>query len=338
MPRAVVLGGAGFIGSHLVDRLVREGWSVVVVDDVSTGTWDNGTSWPAAQVARFAHDISLPLPFSLLKGPSVDVVIHLASPASPLHYRRLSLETLRVNSIGTERALALCQDLDARFVYVSTSEVYGDPDVSPQPEEYWGRVNSVGPRACYYESKRFGEALTIEYVRRTKVSACIVRLFNCYGPRMLLEDGRVVPNFMAQALRREPLTIYGSGLQTRSFCYVDDMIEALYRVTRSKALSGEVLNVGNPEEITIAELARLVADIAESPLMLRYLPLPEDDPNSRRPDIGKAWRLIQWTPSISLRPGLERTWRYFLAKWLRTGGISSERPGQSPTIFRGGSS
>lgn len=310
MPSAIVIGGAGFIGSHLVDRLASQDWIVTVIDNVTTGTWENGVTWPDDQVLRVHHDITLPLPSFLEDAGPADVVIHLASPASPVQYRRLPLETLKVNSVGTERALEWARRWDARFIYTSTSEVYGDPDVSPQTESYWGRVNPNGPRACYDESKRFGEALCMEYYRQYAMDIRIVRLFNCYGPRMRLDDGRVVPNFVQQALRHQPLTVYGDGCQTRSFCYVDDTVDGIYRLMVRDGLAGEVINVGNPMEISIRQLADIVAKVGNRRIEVRYRPLPEDDPVRRCPDISKAQKLLNWNPQTDLITGLGKMYEY----------------------------
>lgn len=306
--RAIVIGGAGFIGSHLVDRLATEGFRVLVIDNGSTGSLDNLAQWADHKAVRvLVSDITDPLPPDHFGWRSADVVLHLASPASPVHYRRLSLETLRVNSLGTWHALELAQALGARFVLASTSEVYGDPEVSPQPESYWGHVNPVGPRACYDESKRFGEALTMEWRRRYGLDVRILRFFNCYGPRMQIEDGRVVPNFVRQALSGEALTIYGDGSQTRSFCYVSDEVEAIWRAATYPDLDGEILNVGNPEEHTIREFAEIVARVVGVPLKTAHGPLPPDDPTNRCPDISRARHVLGWEPVVALEDGLRRT-------------------------------
>jgi nucleoside-diphosphate-sugar epimerase len=309
---AIVTGGAGFIGSHLVDRLIAAGYSrVVVLDNLATGSWENLAAHPPEVVWRVAHDICEPWDPTPLAGQRVDLVVHLASPASPVHYRRLAIETLWVNSKGTGNALDLARHFGARFVLGSTSETYGDPLVSPQSESYWGNVNPIGPRACYDESKRFAEALSMEYHRRWGLDVRILRFFNCYGPRMQSEDGRVVPNFIRQALAGEPLTVYGDGKQTRSFCYVSDEVEAIWKAATIPGLAGEVFNVGNPEERTILSFAELVADLVGVPLVVKSEPLPEDDPKTRCPDIAKARRLLGWEPVVPLEEGLKRTIAYF---------------------------
>ncbi len=310
MKTALVTGGAGFIGSHLVDRLVSEGIRVVVLDNLATGNWDNLAHHDEQHVTRVLWDVSEPWPDDILPR-AVDWVFHLASPASPVHYRRLAVQTLMVNSVGTKHALDFALRSHARFILASTSESYGDPEVSPQPETYWGRVNPVGPRSCYDESKRFGEALTSEYVRTYDLDARILRFFNCYGPRMQAEDGRVVPNFVRQALQGEALTVYGTGQQTRSFCYVSDEVDGIWRAAVADGIAGEIINIGNPEERTILNFAEMVADIAGITLQIEPRPLPPDDPTNRCPDISKARRILGWEPRTDLRVGLEETFRFF---------------------------
>lgn len=304
---AIVTGGAGFIGSRLVDRLVAEGYQVTVLDNLATGSWDNLKQHGDAAVPKVTWDVSTPWPMTRLPA-HVDLIFHLASP---IHYRRLAIETLLVNSQGTKHALDATRQYGARFILASTSEAYGDPAVSPQPETYWGHVNPVGPRSCYDESKRFGEAMTMEYVRTYGIDARILRFFNCYGPRMQSEDGRVVPNFVRQALLGEPLTVYGTGQQTRSFCYVSDEVEAIWRAATKDGLAGEIINVGNPVERTIMEFAQAVADIAGIELKVEPRPLPPDDPTNRCPDIQKARTLLGWEPQVTLSEGLKKTFDYF---------------------------
>lgn len=310
MRTALVTGGAGFIGSHLTDRLVREGYHVIIVDNLATGSWSNVAHHSGESVTCMDWDIINPMDLADLPD-SIELVAHLASPASPVHYRRLALETLWVNSKGTGNALDIARHFGARFVLGSTSETYGDPELTPQKESYWGNVNPIGPRACYDESKRFGEALTMEYVRQYDLDAVILRFFNCYGPRMQSEDGRVVPNFIMQALRGEALTVYGNGLQTRSFCYVSDEVDAIYRALTFTGLKGQVINVGNPEERTILDFAQQVARISGVQLQVAELPLPVDDPTNRCPDIQRARTLLDWEPEVSLQEGLEATIEYF---------------------------
>jgi dTDP-glucose 4,6-dehydratase len=305
--RAVVSGAAGFIGSHFCDRLLAEGFDVTAVDNLLTGSEANLAHLRDHPGFRFIlHDITRPL--AEVNEP-VDYVLHLASPASPKDYLEFPIETMDVGSLGTRQMLELAQRDDAKFLLTSTSESYGDPAVHPQVETYWGNVNPVGPRSCYDESKRFAEALTMAYHRARGVRTSIARIFNTYGPRMKLNDGRVVPAFLDQALRGEPISIFGDGSQTRSFCYVSDLVDGLYRLL----LSTETMpvNIGNPRELTIREFAEIIAKITGSKAGIVYHPLPEDDPKKRRPDISKATRLLGWTPSIALEEGLRHTVEYF---------------------------
>ncbi len=304
--RVVITGAAGFLGSHLCDRFLSDGHEVVGVDNLLTGSLDNLDHLANRPDFRFVQaDVSDRLP---VEG-GVDGVLHLASPASPIDYVELPIETLRVGSRGTEHALELARVKGARFLLASTSEVYGDPEVHPQPETYWGRVNSIGPRSVYDEAKRYAEAITMAYFRTHGVATRIVRIFNTYGPRMRARDGRVVSNFVVQALRGEPLTVYGDGSQTRSFCYVDDEIEGIYALF----MKGDHMptNVGNPEEYTVGQLATLIKEITGSAAPIEYRPLPEDDPRQRKPDITRARTLLGWEPKITVREGLRRTVAYF---------------------------
>lgn len=310
MQSAIVTGGLGFIGSHLVELLVRNGIEVAVIDNLCTGTRKNLPPGVDEAVSVVEIDVSEPWPAHRIP-KCVDVVFHLASPASPRQYRRLSVATLMANSYGTKNALDWAKQSGARFVFASTSEVYGDPQVTPQSESYWGHVNPVGPRSCYDESKRFGESLTMEYVRQFDLDARIVRLFNCYGPRMQADDGRVIPTFVAQVLANAPLTIYGTGTQTRSFCYVTDEILAIFRAAEVPGLAGEIINVGNPNPLTIAQLAELICSIAGRPVGFEFRTLPPDDPTNRCPDIDKARRLLSWEPVVSIEDGLSATLQYF---------------------------
>jgi dTDP-glucose 4,6-dehydratase len=304
--RAVISGAAGFVGSHFCDRLLAEGLEVVALDNLLTGSERNIEHLRDDSRFRFLlHDVTRPVN---IEGP-VDFVLHLASPASPRDYLEHPIETLDVGSLGTRQMLELAQRKNAKFLLTSTSETYGDPTVHPQVETYWGNVNPVGPRSCYDESKRFAEALTMAYHRTRGVRTSIARIFNTYGPRMKLNDGRVVPAFMDQALRGEPITIFGSGTQTRSFCYVSDLVDGLYRLM----LSDEAypVNVGNPREMTILEFAKAIEELTGSRAGLLHHPLPEDDPKQRRPDITKARRLLGWEPKVTLDEGLKRTVEYF---------------------------
>ncbi len=313
---AYVTGAAGFIGSHLCDRLLREGWSVVAIDDLATGDRRNLDSSARREGFTFVEaDAVEPWePWIARLEPAARVpsaIFHLASPASPVHYERLALETMAVNAIGTMRAVACARAHGAALLYASTSESYGDPLEHPQRESYWGNVNPVGMRACYDESKRFGEAYVATAVRKLGIDARIARIFNTYGPRMQAGDGRVVPNFCVAALRGEPLTLYGDGAQTRSFCYVDDLVDGLLRLATRTGLRGRVVNLGNPREHTIVELAEVIARLAGTELRLEQRALPPDDPARRRPDITLARALLGWEPGVSLEQGLAATLDYF---------------------------
>jgi dTDP-glucose 4,6-dehydratase len=304
--RIVVTGGAGFLGSHLCDALINRGDSVVCVDNLSTGRRSNIEHLLGNPEFEFIMaDVSDDIPVA----GHVDAVAHLASPASPPDYHRMPLETLAVGSRGTEQGLALARRSGARFVLASTSEVYGDPQVHPQVEDYWGHVNPVGPRSIYDEAKRFAEALTSAHRRTDQVNTGIVRIFNTYGPRMRPHDGRVVTSFIAQALNGDPLTIYGDGSQTRSFCYVDDLVRGLVAMIDSTEQGP--INLGNPHERTVGELAELVLRLTEADSAIEYHPLPVDDPARRRPVITRAQRELGWEPVVSTEDGLSRTVRYF---------------------------
>ncbi len=304
--RAVILGAAGFIGSHLVDRFLSEGWRVTGVDNLITGTRRNLEH--LAREPRFDFveaDVCDPLDIA----GRIDAVLDFASPASPIDYLQHPFETLHVGSLGVENALELAKRASARFLLSSTSEVYGDPLEHPQRESYWGNVNPTGPRAVYDEAKRFAEAITMAYRRYEKVDVRIARIFNTYGPRMRLDDGRVVPTFVAQALRGEPLTMFGDGSQTRSFCYVDDEVEGLWRLLHSSFQ--DPVNIGNPHELTILEFARAVQRLIGSNVPIVQRPLPEDDPKVRRPDITRAKEILGWEPKIAFDEGMKRTVAWF---------------------------
>jgi dTDP-glucose 4,6-dehydratase len=306
MPTTVVTGGAGFLGSHLCDYLLAQGHSVVCVDNLITGRLANIEHLCDNPDFRFLRqNVS---DFILVEG-EVDHVLHFASPASPIDYLKLPIQTLKVGSLGTHNALGLAKSKDARFLLASTSEVYGDPAVHPQTEDYWGNVNPIGPRGVYDEAKRFAEAITMAYHRTHGVGTHIVRIFNTYGPRMRIDDGRVLPTFLSQMLRGEPVTVFGSGEQTRSFCYVSDLVEGIYRLL----LSDEFLpvNLGNPEEISVLNFARELKELTGSTSEIVHRPLPEDDPKVRRPDIGKARQLLDWEPRVHRRDGLAKTLAYF---------------------------
>ncbi len=300
MSTAVVTGGAGFLGSHLCDFLLAKGDRVVCIDNLDTGTLRNVEHIRSDGFVFVNHDLTEPL---FLEEP-VDVVYHLASPASPIDYQRLPLHTLKVGSYGTHHMLGVAKFKRARFLLASTSEVYGDPQVHPQPETYWGHVNPIGPRGVYDEAKRYAEALTMAYHRQQGVDTCIVRIFNTYGPRMRPHDGRAIPTFVRQALEGQPLTVFGDGSQTRSFCYVDDLVRGLHLL----ATSGEHLpvNLGNPEEMTLLELAETVIRVSGSSSEIVYEALPHDDPQVRQPDITRARQILGWEPEIGLEEGLQR--------------------------------
>ena len=304
----LVTGAAGFLGSHLTDRLLDEGHTVLGVDNLSTGDAANLAHLANEPRFRFEQrDICQPFD----PGP-VDYVFNLASPASPPEYLRLAIETLRVGSVGTENALEIAARYGAGFLHASTSECYGDPLVHPQPEDYWGNVNPGGPRSVYDEAKRYAEALVMAYHRSRGVNTHLVRIFNTYGPRLHPSDGRVISNFIMQALRGEPLTVYGDGNQTRSFCYVDDLIEGILRLSRSD--EHLPVNIGNPNEFTILECAQAVLEATGSKSELRFEPLPQDDPTRRRPDITKARTLLSWEPRITLQEGLAKSLPFFRSK------------------------
>jgi dTDP-glucose 4,6-dehydratase len=303
--RVLVTGGAGFLGSHLCDALIAEGHHVVAVDNLLTGKLENLAQLKNEPRFQFERaDVCQPFDFG-----KVGFIFHLASPASPVDYMQHGIDTLRAGSLGTFNALELADCYDARFFLASTSECYGDPQVHPQPESYWGNVNPVGPRSVYDEAKRFSEAATMAYHRYNNVDTRIVRIFNTYGPRMQINDGRVVPNFMRQALRGEDLTIYGDGTQTRSFCYVSDEIDGFLRLARSK--ENLPVNIGNPIEFTMLECAETVLRVTGSKSKLKFEPLPQDDPKQRQPDITKARTLLGWEPKIDLEAGLKLSLEYF---------------------------
>ena len=316
--RAVVTGGAGFLGSHLCDRLIAEGWDVLCLDNLVTGVDYNISH--LQKHARFRASRADVSNYIDVSGP-VDYVLHFASPASPVDYLKLPIQTLKVGALGTHNALGLALAKRAKFFLASTSECYGDPEVSPQSEEYWGHVNPIGPRGVYDEAKRFAEAMTMAYHRYHGVDTRIVRIFNTYGPRMRLNDGRALPNFVYQALTGKPLTVYGDGKQTRSFCFVSDLIEGIYRLM----LSDEHLptNIGNPHEITILEFAeRIRAHFKNAPSII-FEPLPQDDPKQRCPDISKAKRVLGWKPNVPLEEGLRITLDYFKEHFAKKTEVSA---------------
>ena len=309
--RILVTGGAGFIGSHLSERLLADGHEVIVHDNLVTGSESNVKALLANPRFSFVnHNVTQ---YIDVPGP-LDQIYHFASPASPVDYAELPIQTLKVGALGTHNALGVAKAKGARLLLASTSEVYGDPLVHPQPETYWGNVNPIGPRSCYDEAKRFAEAITMAYHRHHGVETRIVRIFNTYGPRMRLNDGRAIPNFLTQALKGEPITVYGDGTQTRSFCFVSDLVEGIIRLMASDA--DTPVNVGNPQELTLLEMATRIKVITGSPSAIVFRPLPEDDPKIRRPDISKARQALGWEPRVPLAEGLAATVDYFRAALL----------------------
>jgi len=305
-PVSVITGAAGFLGSHLTDLLIARGHKVIGIDNFVTGSVENIDHLGGNPNFKF---IQQDVTEFIFLHEAVDYVWHFASPASPIDYLELPIQTLKVGSLGTHKALGLARQKGARFLIASTSEIYGDPLVHPQKEEYWGNVNTVGPRGCYDESKRFAEAMTMAYHREHKIDTRIVRIFNTYGPRMRLRDGRVVPAFMGQALTGKPLTVFGKGQQTRSFCYCSDLLEGIYRLMMSN--TSDPVNIGNPQELTILEFAERIIRLTGSKSKIIYQPLPQDDPKQRQPDITRAKTILKWEPVVKLEDGLQRTIEYF---------------------------
>ncbi|MBZ5514921.1 MAG: SDR family oxidoreductase [Acidobacteriia bacterium] len=342
MPRTLITGGAGFLGSHLCDRLIAAGHEVICVDNLLTGQMDNIRH--LLDHPRFAfiqHDVTNPIDLPMLlksardqghsrhrETPRLDYVLHMASPASPKDYYRHPIHTLKVGSLGTYYALGLAKAHNSVLLFSSTSEVYGDPQVNPQPETYWGHVNPIGPRSVYDEAKRFAEAITIAYHRKHGLRVRIARIFNTYGERMRIDDGRALPNFLTQALQGKPLTVYGDGSQTRSCCYVSDLVEGLYRLLTSDE-TGPV-NLGNPEEVSILELAQKVIEYSGSQSNIVFEPLPTDDPTRRRPDISKATGVLGWRPTVNLEEGIRRVIPYFRERL----GLYASSPPASPKVAR----
>lgn len=308
-PTSVVTGAAGFLGSHLADLLLARGHKVIGIDNFITGSVDNIVHLGGNPNFKFVlQDVT---EFVFLNGP-VNYVWHFASPASPFDYLNFPIQTLKVGSLGTHKALGLAKDKKARFLLASTSEIYGDPLVHPQPENYWGNVNPIGPRGCYDEAKRFAEAMTMAYHQEHKVQTRIARIFNTYGPRMRLNDGRIVPTFISQALRHKPVTVFGKGRQTRCFCYVSDLTEGIYRLMMSNY--DLPMNIGNPMELTVLEFAKEIIRATKSRSKIVFKPLPQDDPKRRRPDIHRARKILNWEPKVRLADGLARTIEYFRGK------------------------
>ena len=312
--RVLATGGAGFIGSHLSDFLLAEGHEIICMDNLLTGSVENVAHIRSERFTFIKQDVTN---YIYLAGP-LDYVLHFASPASPIDYLEHPIQTLKVGALGTHKALGLAKEKGAKFLLASTSEVYGDPLVHPQREDYWGNVNPIGPRGVYDEAKRFAEALTMAYHRTHGLDTRIVRIFNTYGPRMRIRDGRAIPNFIAQALAGEPVTVYGDGSQTRSFCYIDDLVEGITRLMR--AGTSEPINLGNPDEMTLLDLAKRIIRLTGSSSSVVFSPLPQDDPKQRRPDISRARRVLGWEARVELDEGLRRT-----IEWFR-GAFGTRRP------------
>lgn len=305
-PRTLITGGAGFLGSHLCERFLAEGHHVICMDNLITGSANNIAHLMGHE--RFAF-VKLDVTNFIYVQGDLDYVLHFASPASPIDYLKLPIQTLKVGALGTHKALGLAKEKNARLLLASTSEVYGDPRIHPQKESYWGNVNPVGMRGVYDEAKRFAEAMTMAYHRYHEVETRIVRIFNTYGPRMRLDDGRALPTFMKQALMDDPLTVFGDGSQTRSFCYVDDLVEGIYRLLLSD--EPEPVNVGNPDEVSILDFAKEIIKLTDSSSEIVFKPLPKDDPQVRQPDISRAKEVLGWTPSYDRAEGLRKTLSYF---------------------------
>ena len=309
MKTVLITGGAGFLGSHLCDRFIKEGFRVIAMDNLITGSLENIEHlFKLKQFEFYNHDVSK---FVHVAG-TIDYIVHFASPASPIDYLKIPIQTLKVGSLGTHNLLGLARAKGARIIVASTSEIYGDPSVHPQSEEYWGNVNSVGPRGVYDEAKRFQEAITMAYHTYHKLQTRIVRIFNTYGPRMRLDDGRALPAFMGQAIRGEDITVFGDGSQTRSFCYVDDLVDGIYRLLMSDY--AQPVNIGNPGEISIKQFAEEIVALTGSQSKVVYRDLPTDDPKQRCPDISKARKILDWEPRIDRQEGLKLTYEYFRNK------------------------
>jgi UDP-glucuronate decarboxylase len=307
--RVLITGGAGFIGSHLTKRLLQDGHEVVAIDNFFTGSRDNVKQFLGNKNYEIIRqDVTLPF------AAEVDLIFNLACPASPVHYQRFPVETLKTSLLGSINMLELACDKNARIIQASTSEVYGDPKISPQVESYWGNVNPIGIRACYDEGKRASEALFFDYSRQFNVEIKVARIFNTYGPNMALNDGRVVSNFLVQALRNQPITIYGDGKQTRSFCFVSDLVDGLMKLALSNSEIQGPINLGNPEEFTMLKLAELIVELTESKSQIEFKSLPADDPKQRKPDISSAQNLLGWNPEVNLKAGIQASLEYFRTK------------------------
>ncbi len=316
--RVLITGAAGFIGSHLCEKFLEEGHEVIGLDNFLTGSPDNiAHLFRNPRFTFYKYDVTN---FIYVSG-DLELILHFACPASPVDYMNHPIHTMKVDSLGTLHTLGLAREKSARYLLASTSEVYGNPTVHPQPETYWGNVNPLGPRSVYDEAKRFSEALTMAYHREHGIDVRIARIFNTYGPRMRMNDGRVIPNFVCQALTGRPLTVYGDGTQTRSFCYIDDLVEGIYLLAVRDDLAGEVFNLGNPEELKVLDLARLVLEVSGSTSQIVFRERPPDDPDRRRPDISKAKKILGWEPKTGVREGIQRTVEWFRRKLREEGRI-----------------
>lgn len=309
MNKILITGAAGFIGSHLCEKFIGEGFEVYGIDNLLTGCSENIDHFKSSHFKFIEHDVIDDLDLKI----NFDLIMHFACPASPPDFLKYPLETLKADSLGTFKTLELAEQCGARYVFASTSEIYGDPMIHPQSENYWGNVNPIGSRSVYNEAKRFSEALSMAYARKG-LDVRITRIFNTYGPRMKINDGRVIPNFIFQALKSKPLTIYGDGNQTRSFCYIDDLVDGIFKIALMDGLNGEVFNLGNPEEYNIMDLAKIIIKKTSSTSKITFKSLPDDDPKRRRPDISKAKNNLKWEPQTSLDSGLENTIRFFKSK------------------------
>ena len=306
METAVVTGGAGFLGSYLCEKLLEEGLNVICLDNLLTGNINNISHLAGNENFKFVkHDVTN---YIFLPG-KIDYILHFASPASPVDYLQLPIQTLKVGSLGTHKALGLAKEKKARFLLASTSEVYGDPEVHPQKEEYWGNVNPIGPRGVYDEAKRFAEAITMAYHRYHNVDTRIVRIFNTFGPRMRANDGRAIPNFITQALNNKPITVYGDGSQTRSFCFISDQVDGIFKLLMT--MENDPVNIGNPEEIPVVDIAKEIIELTKSKSKIIFEELPENDPKVRQPDITRAKEILKWEPKVSRIDGLKKTVEYF---------------------------
>ena len=315
MKKVLITGAAGFIGSHLCDRFIKEGFYVIGLDSFLTGSPDNIAHLIGNERFKFIkYDVT-----NFIYIPDeIDIILHFACPASPVDYLNHPIHTMKVDSLGTINTLGLAKAKKARYIFASTSEVYGDPKVHPQPETYWGNVNPIGPRSVYDEAKRFSEALTMAYYREHKIDIRIVRIFNTYGPRMRMNDGRVVPNFITQALKNEPITVYGDGTQTRSFCYIDDLIEGIFKTAIMENIDGKVFNLGNTEEHKIKDFAQIIKNLTNSKSLIIFKSLPQDDPTRRCPDIYLVKEKLHWEPKIGLEEGLGKVIEYFKKKLVNS--------------------